>query len=196
MAYIITATNLIGAISLRRDAPAAALKKAIELTEQGMMNVRITDEQGRQYEPGRIRSIAYRGEVMPQPREPDPRPGAARTRVAQPRLRRSRHAGQSRPPDGNKALTSPQATLIASPPDARRRGSGTQILSDLHHRARIDEDRQQAVLQHLGRGRLGQDLVNAEPDRLVDAFARRARREHDDRQERLCKYARASARYA
>jgi hypothetical protein len=51
MAYTITATNLIGAISLRRDAPAAALKKALELTEQGMMNVRITDEQGRQYEP-------------------------------------------------------------------------------------------------------------------------------------------------
>jgi len=52
MAYIISATNLIGAISLRRDAPAAALKKALELTEQGMLNVRITDEQGRQYEPG------------------------------------------------------------------------------------------------------------------------------------------------
>ena len=51
MAYIITATNLVGAISLRRDAPIAALKKALELIEQGMMNVRITDEQGRQYEP-------------------------------------------------------------------------------------------------------------------------------------------------
>jgi hypothetical protein len=50
MAYIITATNLIGAISLRRDAPVAALKKARELVEQGMMDVRITDEQGRQYE--------------------------------------------------------------------------------------------------------------------------------------------------
>jgi hypothetical protein len=51
MAYVITATNLIGAISLRRDAPVAALKKALELIEQGMMNVRITDEQGRQYDP-------------------------------------------------------------------------------------------------------------------------------------------------
>ena len=51
MPYIITATNLVGAISLRRDAPAAALKKALELVEQGMMNVRIVDEQGRQYEP-------------------------------------------------------------------------------------------------------------------------------------------------
>ena len=50
MAYIITATNLIGAISLRRDAPVAALKKALELVEQGMLDVRITDEQGRQYE--------------------------------------------------------------------------------------------------------------------------------------------------
>jgi hypothetical protein len=51
MAYIITATNLVGAISLRRDAPVAARKKALELIEQGMMNVRITDEHGRQYEP-------------------------------------------------------------------------------------------------------------------------------------------------
>jgi hypothetical protein len=51
MAYIISATNLVGAISLRRDAPVAALKKARELIEQGMMNVRITDEQGRQLEP-------------------------------------------------------------------------------------------------------------------------------------------------
>src|SRR5580692_1836714 len=51
MTYIITATNLVGAISLRRDAPGAAVKKALELTAQGMMDVRITDEAGRQYEP-------------------------------------------------------------------------------------------------------------------------------------------------
>jgi hypothetical protein len=51
MTYVITATNLIGAISLRRDAPMAAVKKALELIEQGMMNVTITDEQGRQFEP-------------------------------------------------------------------------------------------------------------------------------------------------
>ena len=51
MTYVITATNLIGAISLRRDAPLAAAKKAHELIEQGMMNVTITDEQGRQFEP-------------------------------------------------------------------------------------------------------------------------------------------------
>jgi hypothetical protein len=50
MTYIITATNLNGAISLRRDTPAAALKKALELVEQGMMDVRIADEEGRQYE--------------------------------------------------------------------------------------------------------------------------------------------------
>jgi hypothetical protein len=50
MPYIITATNLVGAISLRRDAPVAALKKALELIEQGMIDVRITDEQGRQFE--------------------------------------------------------------------------------------------------------------------------------------------------
>jgi hypothetical protein len=50
MPYIITATNLVGAISLRRDAPVGALKKALELIEQGMIDVRITDEQGRQFE--------------------------------------------------------------------------------------------------------------------------------------------------
>jgi hypothetical protein len=57
MTYIITATNLVGAISLRRDAPVAALKKAHELIEQGMMNVRITDEQGRQYEPAEFDQV-------------------------------------------------------------------------------------------------------------------------------------------
>jgi hypothetical protein len=57
MTYIITATNLVGAISLRRDAPVAALKKANELIEQGMMNVRITDAQGRQYEPAEFDQV-------------------------------------------------------------------------------------------------------------------------------------------
>ena len=57
MTYIITATNLVGAISLRRDAAVAALKKAHELIEQGMLNVRITDEQGRQYEPAEFDQV-------------------------------------------------------------------------------------------------------------------------------------------
>jgi hypothetical protein len=61
MAYIITATNLIGAISLRRDAPVAALKKALELIEQGMMDVRITDAQGRQYEPAEFDQLKIAG---------------------------------------------------------------------------------------------------------------------------------------
>jgi hypothetical protein len=51
MPYTITGTNTIGAISLRRETSVAALKKARELAEQGVMNVRIADEQGRQYEP-------------------------------------------------------------------------------------------------------------------------------------------------
>ena len=51
MTYLITATNLVGAISLRRDAPVAALKKALELVDQGMLDVRIIDERGRQFEP-------------------------------------------------------------------------------------------------------------------------------------------------
>ena len=57
MPYIITATNLVGAISLRRDAPGAALKKALELVEQGMLNVRISDEQGRQFEPAEFEQL-------------------------------------------------------------------------------------------------------------------------------------------
>jgi hypothetical protein len=61
MAYIITATNLIGAISLRRDAPSAAVKKALELTQQGMMDVRITDEAGRQYEPAEFDQLQVAG---------------------------------------------------------------------------------------------------------------------------------------
>jgi hypothetical protein len=61
MAYIITATNLIGAISLRRDAPGAAVKKALELTEQGMMDVRITDEAGRQYEQAQFDQLQVGG---------------------------------------------------------------------------------------------------------------------------------------
>jgi hypothetical protein len=63
MTYTITATNLVGAISLRRDAPVAALKKALELIEQGMMNVRITDEQGRQYEPDEFDQLHGPGKV-------------------------------------------------------------------------------------------------------------------------------------
>jgi hypothetical protein len=57
MTYIITATNLVGAISLRRDTAVAALKKAHELIEQGMLNVRITDEQGRQFEPAEFDQV-------------------------------------------------------------------------------------------------------------------------------------------
>src|ERR1700730_10956013 len=50
MPYVVTGTNMVGVISLRRDTPAAALKKARELIGDGVMNVRIADEQGRQYE--------------------------------------------------------------------------------------------------------------------------------------------------
>jgi hypothetical protein len=63
MAYIISATNMVGASSLRRDAPVAALKKALELIDQGMMNVRITDEQGRQFEPAEFDQLHGPGKV-------------------------------------------------------------------------------------------------------------------------------------
>ncbi|MGC1305423.1 MAG: hypothetical protein WA840_23885 [Caulobacteraceae bacterium] len=46
MAYNIFAQNLLGAIALERDSVPGALKKARELRQDGMWNVRIADEQG------------------------------------------------------------------------------------------------------------------------------------------------------
>jgi hypothetical protein len=49
MIYIITGTDSAGALSLKRDTAAAALKKAIELIEDGCRDVCITDPDGRVY---------------------------------------------------------------------------------------------------------------------------------------------------
>ena len=46
MAYNIFAQNLLGAIALERDTPSAAVKKAQELRDAGMWNVRISDDEG------------------------------------------------------------------------------------------------------------------------------------------------------
>jgi hypothetical protein len=46
MAYNIFAQNLLGAIALERDSAPGALKKARELRENGMWNIRIADDQG------------------------------------------------------------------------------------------------------------------------------------------------------
>jgi hypothetical protein len=47
MDYIITATDSAGALSLKRDSASAAIKKAIELLEEGCRDLCITDPEGR-----------------------------------------------------------------------------------------------------------------------------------------------------
>jgi hypothetical protein len=46
MPYIISGTNLVGALSLKRDSAAAAIKKARELAADGFRDVEITDPEG------------------------------------------------------------------------------------------------------------------------------------------------------
>jgi hypothetical protein len=47
VSYIITGTDSAGGLSLKRDTAAAALKKAIELMEDGCRDVCITGPDGR-----------------------------------------------------------------------------------------------------------------------------------------------------
>ena len=47
MAYIITGTDTAGALSLKRDSAAAAIKKAIELIVGGCRDVCVTGPDGR-----------------------------------------------------------------------------------------------------------------------------------------------------
>ena len=47
MSYIITGTDSAGALSLKRDSAAAAIKKAVELIADGCRDVFITDPDGR-----------------------------------------------------------------------------------------------------------------------------------------------------
>jgi hypothetical protein len=49
MSYIITGTDSAGALSLKRDSVAAAIKKAIELLGDGCRDVCITAPDGRIY---------------------------------------------------------------------------------------------------------------------------------------------------
>jgi hypothetical protein len=49
MSYIITGTDSAGALSLKRESAAAAVKKAVELIGEGTMDVHITDPDGRVY---------------------------------------------------------------------------------------------------------------------------------------------------
>ena len=49
MSYIITGTNSAGALSLKRDSTAAAIKKALELMGDGCRDVSIAAPDGRIY---------------------------------------------------------------------------------------------------------------------------------------------------
>ena len=49
MSYIITGTDSAGALSLKRDSAAAAIKKAVELMADGCIDVHIADPGGRIY---------------------------------------------------------------------------------------------------------------------------------------------------
>jgi hypothetical protein len=51
MSYIITGADSAGALSLKRDSAAAAIKKAVELMRDGCRDVCITDPNGRIYSP-------------------------------------------------------------------------------------------------------------------------------------------------
>jgi hypothetical protein len=46
MGYIVTGTDSAGALSLKRDSAAAAIKKAVELIGDGCRDVRITHPDG------------------------------------------------------------------------------------------------------------------------------------------------------
>jgi hypothetical protein len=50
MSYIITCTDSAGALSLKRDSAAAAIKKALELRGDGCRDVSITAPDGRTYD--------------------------------------------------------------------------------------------------------------------------------------------------
>lgn len=49
MPYLVQGTDTSGSVSLRRDTPAAASKKAAELTADGCWDVQITAPDGRVY---------------------------------------------------------------------------------------------------------------------------------------------------
>ncbi|RAI42684.1 hypothetical protein [Rhodoplanes roseus] len=49
MSYIITGHDTAGAVTLRRESPAAAIKKADELLDEGVTDIQITDLDGQAY---------------------------------------------------------------------------------------------------------------------------------------------------
>ena len=57
MAYLITATNENGAVSVQRDTAVAALEQATLMTQRGMMDVLITDPKGQLYPPAEFERL-------------------------------------------------------------------------------------------------------------------------------------------
>jgi hypothetical protein len=51
MRFLITEIDTSGSITLRRDAAASALKKALELAEDGCWDIAITSPDGHRYTP-------------------------------------------------------------------------------------------------------------------------------------------------
>jgi hypothetical protein len=49
MSYVVRGVDSAGALSLKRDSAAGAVKKALELMDDGTLEVQITDPQGRVY---------------------------------------------------------------------------------------------------------------------------------------------------
>jgi hypothetical protein len=65
MSYIITGTDSAGALSLKRDSAAAAIKKAVELMGDGCREVCITDPDGRVYSHAEFDQLRAAEGVMP-----------------------------------------------------------------------------------------------------------------------------------
>jgi hypothetical protein len=51
MPFLVSATDICGRVTLRRETAAAALKKAVELAEDGYRDISITGPDGRLHSP-------------------------------------------------------------------------------------------------------------------------------------------------
>lgn len=57
MSYVVRGVDSAGALSLKRDSAAGAVKKALELMDDGTLDVQITDPQGRVYRSGEFDAL-------------------------------------------------------------------------------------------------------------------------------------------
>jgi hypothetical protein len=63
MRFLITARDISGRITLRRETDAAAMKKAAELAEDGFLEIEITGPDGRQYPPPAFNQLQRMAEL-------------------------------------------------------------------------------------------------------------------------------------